>query len=79
MERKILLFLKKWFINQGDCCPKEKLDSFLFNEFNMDEREAAILFINGLINKKWMQQIIRDGRVFIAVSGSGAEMLKKIT
>ena len=78
MERKILLFLKKWFINQGDCCPKEKLDSFLFYEFNENERDDAIACVNQLINKKWMQPIIKDGRVFIAVSGSGAEMLKKI-
>ncbi len=79
MEREILLFLKRWFINQGDCCPKEKLDSFLFDEFNANERDNAIVFIDELINKKWMQQIIRDGREFIAVSGYGAEMLKKIT
>ena len=79
MERKILLFFKKRFVNQGDCCPKEKLDSFLFNEFNENERDDAIACVNQLINKKWMQPIIKDGRVFIAVSGYGAEMLKKVT
>ena len=79
MERKILIFLKKWFINQGDCCPKEKLDSFLFNEFNANERDNAIAFVNQLINEKWMQLIIKNGREFLAVSSYGAEMLKKVT
>lgn len=78
MERKILLFLKKWLINQGDCCPKNELDFFIVNNFNENVRDEAIIFVNQLINEKWMQQIIKNGREFIAVSGYGAEMLKKI-
>ena len=78
MERKILLFLKKWLINQGDCCPKNELDFFIVDNFKENARDEAITFVNQLINKKWMQPIIKDGRVFIAVSGYGAEKLKKI-
>ncbi|MBQ9861077.1 MAG: hypothetical protein IJO75_02335 [Clostridia bacterium] len=79
MERKILTFLKGWLKNQGACCPKEELDSFLINELHGNERDDAIAFIDQLINKKWIQQVFKDGREFIAVSGYGAEMLKKIT
>ena len=79
MERKILLFFKNYFINQGDCCPKEKLDSFLFNEFIENERDDAIAFVNQLINEKWMQLITKNGREVFAVSGYGAEKLKSIT
>ena len=64
MERKILLFFK--------------LDFFIVDNFKENARDEAITFVNQLINKKWMQPIIKDGRVFIAVSGYGAEMLKKI-
>ncbi len=79
MERKILLFIKKWFINQGDCCPKKELDRFIINNFNEAVRDEAIMFVNQLINEKWMQLIIKNGREVLAVSGYGAEMLKKIT
>lgn len=79
MERRVLTFLKGWLINQGDCCPKEKFDSFLINELNENERDDAIVFINQLINQKCIQQIFKEGREFLTLSGYGAEMLKKIT
>ena len=34
------------FLNQGDCCPTEKSDSFLFNEFNVNKMDNAIAFVN---------------------------------
>lgn len=77
MEIKIIYFLKKWFINQGDCCPKENLDYFLINEFTKEEYPGAQDFINSLIERKYMKFITKDGKEFLAVSGYGAEMLMK--
>ncbi len=77
MERKILTFLKRWFINQGDCCPKEKLDSFLINDFNESERGDAIGFINKLMDRKWIQHTTKNGNEYIAVTAYGAEMLNR--
>ena len=79
MERKILIFLKRWFVNQGDCCPKNELDSFIVNNFNENIRDEAIAFVNQLINEKLMQLITKNGREVFAVSGYGAEKLKSIT
>lgn len=78
MERKILLFFKNYFINQGDCCPKNELDYFIVNNFAENTRNEAIAFVNLLINEKWMQLITKNGREILAVSGYGAEKLKKI-
>lgn len=41
MGKEILLFS-----NQGDCCPTEESDSFLFNEFNVNKMDNAIAFGN---------------------------------
>lgn len=73
MERKLLLFLKSWFKNQGDCCPKNELDIFIVNNFNDDMRDKAIAFVNQLINEKWMQQITKDSEEFLVVTGYGIE------
>jgi hypothetical protein len=78
MENKIPLFLKKWFKKQGDYCPKDQLDIFIVNNFNGDMQDEAIAFVDQLINKKWMRQITKDKKEFLAVTGYGIGMLKKL-
>ena len=77
MKYKFLTFMKKWFHKQGDCCPKEQWDIFIINGFSSDEQENAILLTNRLIEDKYIELIEKDNGKYFAVSGYGAEMIKR--
>ena len=46
MQNKLLEFLKIWLQNADDCCPIEKLNIFIINEFrDKDEQKDAENYI----------------------------------
>ncbi len=80
MQNKLLEFLKKWLQNADDCCPIEKLNIFIINEFrDKDEQKDAENYIGKLINEKIIRSIERNGANYIMLTNVGVDFLNDKT
>ena len=77
MKYTFLRFMKQRFREQGDCCPMFEWKKFIANDFSHEEWDLAIAFTEKLIAAKYIDIIEKNNEEYIAISGYGAEMIKR--
>lgn len=77
MKDRFLKFMKQRFQEQGDCCPVYDWSKFIANEFPREEWDLAKAFTDKLIENKYIGLIEKRNVEYFAISGYGAEMIKR--
>ena len=77
MKSKFLKFMKLEFSRAYACCPKERWDIFIINEFNECDRNDAVDFTNRLIKNKYIAIDKRPNGEFVVITPRGYEMIKR--
>ena len=77
MKSKFLKFMLLEFSRANACCPKERWDMFMINEFKGCDRNDAVDFTNRLIENKYIAIDKRPNGEFIIITPFGYEMIKR--
>ena len=64
VQEKIKGFLKKYFINPGDCCPEYAIEKFIASDLN-DEHNIAEQILNSILEHGYCKRKVKGiGNVF---------------
>ena len=77
MKSKFLKFMKLEFSRAYACCPKERWDIFIINEFDERDRGCAIDFTNRLIDNKYIAIDHRSNGEYVVITPWGYEMTER--